>query len=70
MSQITLIDFGKVAGNKAVKISAPKVLTRGEKLLEMIKLDTIEWSILESKPIAYEEFIRTHGKLNNRQVSR
>ncbi|XP_043267572.1 cytoplasmic dynein 2 intermediate chain 1 [Venturia canescens] len=68
-SRITFIDFRKpLKENVTAKFPKPKVLSRGEKLLEMIKLDTVEWSILESKPIAYEEFIRTYGRLNTRQM--
>ena len=36
--------------------------------MTMIKLDTVEWSLYESAPIAYEEFIRNYGKLNTQQV--
>lgn len=45
-----------------------KSLSRGEELLEMIKLDVMEWSVLECSPIPYEEFIRNYGKLNAQQV--
>lgn len=34
----------------------------------MIKLDVMEWSLLECSPIPYEEFIRSYGKLNAQQV--
>ncbi|KAK0086481.1 hypothetical protein PV325_003140 [Microctonus aethiopoides] len=44
-------------------------LTRGKQLLQMIKLDIVQWSLYESIPIAYEEFIRIHGKMNTRQIS-
>lgn len=70
LSRITFIDFRKTPkDNTITKLTKPKIVSRGERLLEMIKLDTVEWSILESKPIAYDEFIRTYGKLNTRQVS-
>lgn len=46
----------------------PKILTRGQVLMSMIKLDTVEWSLYESPPISYEEFIRSYGKLNTQQV--
>lgn len=45
-----------------------KILSRGEELLEMIKLDVMEWSLLECSPISYEDFIRSYGKLNAQQV--
>ncbi|XP_011298912.1 WD repeat-containing protein 60 [Fopius arisanus] len=44
-------------------------LSRGEKLLQMIKLDVVEWSIFEATPIAYEEFISAHGRINTRQTA-
>ncbi|XP_015118894.1 WD repeat-containing protein 60 isoform X2 [Diachasma alloeum] len=47
----------------------PKRMSRGRKLLQMIKLDTVEWSIFEATPIAYEEFITIHGKINTRQIA-
>lgn len=34
----------------------------------MIKLDFMEWSLLECSPIPYDEFIRNYGKLNTQQV--
>ena len=36
--------------------------------MSMIKLDTVEWSLYESTPISYDEFIRSYGKLNTQQV--
>lgn len=48
--------------------SLRKPRTRGEELLEMIKLDFMEWSVLECNPIPYDEFIRNYGKLNTQQV--
>ncbi|XP_063992285.1 cytoplasmic dynein 2 intermediate chain 1 [Diachasmimorpha longicaudata] len=46
-----------------------KKLSRGRKLLQMIKLDVVEWSVFETTPIAYEEFIRIHGRINTRQIA-
>ncbi|XP_033208063.1 WD repeat-containing protein 60 isoform X2 [Belonocnema kinseyi] len=46
-----------------------KKLSRGRELMTMIKLDTVEWSLYESAPIAYEEFIRNYGKINTQQMS-
>ncbi|KAF7995227.1 hypothetical protein HCN44_004699 [Aphidius gifuensis] len=46
-----------------------KKYTRGQQLSQMIKLDTVEWSIYESTPVAYEEFISLHGKMNTRQIA-
>ena len=40
-------------------------LSRGRELITMIKLDSVEWSLYESAPIAYEEFIRNYGNLIN-----
>jgi hypothetical protein len=37
--------------------------------MNMIKLDIVEWSLYESKPISYDEFIQNYGKLNTQQVS-
>lgn len=37
--------------------------------MNMIKLDTVEWTLYESPPISYEEFISTYGKLNTQQVN-
>lgn len=48
--------------------SLRKLRNRGEELLEMIKLDFMEWSLLECSPIPYDEFIRNYGKLNTQQV--
>lgn len=45
-----------------------KPRSRGDELLEMIKLDFMEWSVLECSPIPYDEFIRNYGKLNTQQV--
>ncbi|XP_017795904.1 PREDICTED: WD repeat-containing protein 60 [Habropoda laboriosa] len=68
ISQISFIDFRKIKEEQKPKESK-KILSRGEELLEMIKLDVMEWSLLECSPIPYEEFIRSYGKLNAQQVS-
>ncbi|XP_076677977.1 cytoplasmic dynein 2 intermediate chain 1 isoform X2 [Andrena cerasifolii] len=69
LSQISFIDFRKTKENQKTKKSKKKCLSRGEELLEMIKLDVMEWSLLECSPIPYEEFIRSFGKLNAQQMS-
>ncbi|KAJ8684293.1 hypothetical protein QAD02_020085 [Eretmocerus hayati] len=48
---------------------SPKPMSRGQALMQMIKLDAVEVSLYESKPISYEEFIRTYGKFNTQQIS-
>ncbi|XP_076630071.1 cytoplasmic dynein 2 intermediate chain 1 isoform X1 [Colletes latitarsis] len=68
LSQISFIDFRKTKENENTKKSK-KCLSRGEELLEMIKLDVMEWSLLERSPIPYEEFIRNYGKVNAQQMS-
>ncbi|XP_050593716.1 cytoplasmic dynein 2 intermediate chain 1 [Bombus affinis] len=68
LSQISFIDFRKIKGEQKPK-KPKKSLSRGEELLEMIKLDVMEWSVLECSPIPYEEFIRNYGKLNAQQIS-
>ncbi|XP_076301003.1 cytoplasmic dynein 2 intermediate chain 1 isoform X2 [Lasioglossum baleicum] len=68
LSQISIIDFRKnKLSDKAKK--SKKNAGRGDVLLEMIKLDVMEWSLLECSPIPYEEFIRNYGKLNAQQIS-
>ncbi|CAL7937715.1 unnamed protein product [Xylocopa violacea] len=68
LSQISFIEFRKTKEEQKPK-KPKKSLSRGEVLLEMIKLDTMEWSLLECSPIPYEEFIRNYGKLNTQQMS-
>ncbi|XP_076758616.1 cytoplasmic dynein 2 intermediate chain 1 isoform X2 [Xylocopa sonorina] len=68
LSQISLIEFRKMKEEQKPK-KPKKSLIRGEVLLEMIKLDVMEWSLLECSPIPYEEFIRNYGKLNTQQMS-
>ncbi|XP_029047620.2 cytoplasmic dynein 2 intermediate chain 1 [Osmia bicornis bicornis] len=68
LSQTSFIEFRKPKENHKMKKSK-KSLSRGEELLEMIKLDVMEWSLLECSPIPYEEFIRNYGKLNTQQIS-
>ncbi|XP_078033323.1 cytoplasmic dynein 2 intermediate chain 1 isoform X1 [Augochlora pura] len=68
LSQISFIDFRKTKQSPKMKKSK-KNISRGEELLEMIKLDVMEWSLLECLPIPYEEFIRNYGKLNTQQIS-
>lgn len=46
----------------------PRKSKRGEELLNMIKLDNVEWSLIEHTPVAYEEFIKNYGNLNTQQV--
>ncbi|XP_076229154.1 uncharacterized protein LOC116431592 isoform X2 [Nomia melanderi] len=68
VSQISFIDFRKTKQSQKEK-NSKKSRSRGDELLEMIKLDVMEWSLLECSPIPYEEFIRSYGKLNTLQVS-
>lgn len=68
LSQIPFIDFRKPKENRREEITSRKPRSRGEELLEMIKLDFMEWSLLECSPIPYDEFIRNYGKLNTQQV--
>lgn len=35
----------------------------------MIKLDTVQISLLECKPIPYEDFVKIFGKINARQIA-
>nr|XP_012223015.1 PREDICTED: LOW QUALITY PROTEIN: WD repeat-containing protein 60 [Linepithema humile] len=67
LSQIPFIDFRKPKENR-LEENSRKSRSRGEELLEMIKLDFMEWSILECSPVPYDEFIRNYGKLNTQQV--
>ncbi|KAL6262566.1 hypothetical protein P5V15_005358 [Pogonomyrmex californicus] len=67
LSQVPFIDFRKSKKNRHEENSR-KPRSRGEELLEMIKLDFMEWSVLECSPIPYDEFIRNYGKLNTQQV--
>ncbi|OAD59275.1 WD repeat-containing protein 60, partial [Eufriesea mexicana] len=67
LSQISFIDFRKNKEEQKTK-KCRKILNRGEELLEMIKLDVMEWSLLECSPIPYEEFIRNYGKSNAQQI--
>ncbi|XP_015434897.1 PREDICTED: WD repeat-containing protein 60 [Dufourea novaeangliae] len=68
LPQISFIDFRKTKKTQRTK-KFKKRLSRGEELLEMIKLDVMEWSLLECSPVPYEEFIRSYGKLNAQQMS-
>ncbi|XP_011875814.1 PREDICTED: WD repeat-containing protein 60 isoform X2 [Vollenhovia emeryi] len=67
LSQAPLIDFRKPKEEQREE-NTRKPRSRGEELLEMIKLDFMEWSLLECNPIPYDEFIRNYGKLNTQQV--
>ncbi|XP_017878315.1 WD repeat-containing protein 60 isoform X2 [Ceratina calcarata] len=67
LSQISFIDFRKTKEEEPKP--KKKNLSRGEVLLGMIKLDVMEWSLLECSPIPYEEFIRNYGRLNTQQMS-
>ncbi|XP_018392135.1 PREDICTED: WD repeat-containing protein 60 [Cyphomyrmex costatus] len=67
LSQVPFIDFRKPKENRREE-NLRKPRSRGEELLEMIKLDFMEWSLLECNPIPYDEFIRNYGKLNTQQV--
>ncbi|KMQ96611.1 wd repeat-containing protein 60 [Lasius niger] len=66
LSQTSFIDFRKSKENQREE-NLQKPRSRGEELLEMIKLDFMEWSLLECSPIPYDEFIRNYGKLNTQQ---
>ncbi|KAG5308893.1 WDR60 protein, partial [Pseudoatta argentina] len=66
LSQVPFIDFRKSKENHREE-NSQKIRSRGEELLEMIKLDFMEWSLLECNPIPYDEFIRNYGKLNTQQ---
>ncbi|XP_012260238.2 cytoplasmic dynein 2 intermediate chain 1 isoform X1 [Athalia rosae] len=67
-SQMTFIDFQKPKKADA-KEKLGRKLKRGQELLSMIRLDTIEWSLIEYTPVAYDDFIRTYGRLNTQQIA-
>ncbi|XP_011337865.2 WD repeat-containing protein 60 [Ooceraea biroi] len=67
LSQVPFIDFRKLR-EKAREKNSQKSRSRGEELLEMIKLDFMEWSILECNPVPYDEFIKNYGRLNTQQI--
>lgn len=45
-----------------------KIQTRGKILMEMIKLDTVSYSLLDLSAIPYEQYIKMYGHLNMTQV--
>ncbi|XP_058797545.1 cytoplasmic dynein 2 intermediate chain 1 isoform X2 [Phymastichus coffea] len=65
LSQISLSNQEKPKQKEVKK----KALTRGQILMSMIKLDSVGWSLYESQPISYDEYIRSYGKLNAQQAS-
>ncbi|XP_071451242.1 cytoplasmic dynein 2 intermediate chain 1-like [Hetaerina americana] len=48
---------------------AKKALERGRKLLQMITLDEISYSLFELPPIPYDAFMKCRGHLNTKQIS-
>ncbi|XP_023318913.1 WD repeat-containing protein 60 [Trichogramma pretiosum] len=68
VSQINLVNAEKSRPKKIIEEPTKKTLTRGQILMSMIKLDTVEFSLYEAHPISYDEYIRTYGKLNSQQT--
>uniref|UniRef100_A0ABD2X9J0 WD repeat-containing protein 60 n=1 Tax=Trichogramma kaykai TaxID=54128 RepID=A0ABD2X9J0_9HYME len=68
VSQINLVNAEKSRPKKIIEEPTKKTLTRGQILMNMIKLDTVEFSLYEAHPISYDEYIRTYGKLNSQQT--
>ncbi|XP_060854032.1 cytoplasmic dynein 2 intermediate chain 1-like isoform X2 [Rhopalosiphum padi] len=56
---------GKRKREQEVKV---KIQTRGNILMEMIKLDTVSFSLLELPAIPYEQYIKMYGRSNMMQV--
>lgn len=46
-----------------------KVQTRGSILMEMIKLDTVSYTLLDLPAIPYEQYIKIYGRSNMMQVT-
>lgn len=67
--QIDQKNNANIKKQSAINNKLSKNYTRGQQLSKMIKLDTVEWSIYESTPVAYEEFISLHGKMNTHQIA-
>lgn len=47
-----------------------KMSTRGQKLLNMIQLDTVTVELLTLSPVSYEAYISSFGHSNRQQVKK
>lgn len=55
--------------NGHIKGSASKRMSRGLEIMKKITLDTMTYSILEQKPIAYDYYMKIYGHPNTSQSS-
>lgn len=47
---------------------AHKIASRGERLLQMITLDSMNFSLFEMSPVPYHIFMRSYARKNTTQV--
>ncbi|KAB0801711.1 hypothetical protein PPYR_03897 [Photinus pyralis] len=69
LSNVQYINFAqaqkKIQQNKHLE----KQRKRGKDILEMIKLDHCNFTLIEMIPVSYDVFIRSFGNLNSKQIS-
>ncbi|CAH1724846.1 unnamed protein product [Aphis gossypii] len=66
--EMGLNNFKTAGKRKREQEVKDKIQTRGNILMEMIKLDTVSFSLLELPAIPYEQYIKMYGRSNMTQV--
>lgn len=69
IEHIHFVNFADAQKKQLERKQAEKRNKRGRELLTMIRLDTYSFTLFESLPIAYDDFIKLYGKRGGLQVS-
>ncbi|ROT85651.1 WD repeat-containing protein 60 [Penaeus vannamei] len=65
----SFVNFAVAKKKQAAAQLSSKMSTRGQKLLNMIQLDTVTVELLTLSPVSYEAYISSFGHSNRQQVS-
>ena len=67
--QSGFINFSAAKERNKVQIAAKAANSRGSELLQMIRLDVVDFDLFDLPPIRYEAFMKTFGSSNSQQTS-
>ena len=63
------VNFSAAKERHKTQVAAGKVAKRGDRLLQMIRLDVVNFDLFELPPIRYEAFMKTFGASNTLQAT-
>ncbi|KDR24443.1 WD repeat-containing protein 60 isoform X2 [Zootermopsis nevadensis] len=68
VTPLNFINFANARKRKQEKMANATTKKRGEKLLDMIQLDTVSFTLFELSPVPYEVYMKSYGCSNTLQA--